>query len=614
MSNESFTNTGETPDRVPSGPGEFVPLPILERIADDHAREVWGTGVARGPALPLVDESGALTVWLFTYARGSSQFPNDTELADRVRAARSHPSGFGHEPSAASSDIGEFGSVYVSANRSRVPVLGVMHSLHPYYLARDEAQEQIEHDLGGAAAPQRLFFLNPHEEYLEFVSGEDVALVDLHTLEQVETKVLEGRPRSEQPPESRRSVEAAWERITAGGLVGLDEESVAAVHTVKRIPQYRNIPIVNQTYWCVPTAFTMTVGFWDNYGTSTVTGYGRLIEYWRDRALNGNGTWRRNIPSLIDEFIDPDAQPKPNWRYPNAVPHVVNTLKKYNFKFGKVGADWTNDWAWDTVKNEIDAGRPLIWTIVGHANCAFGYRISNAGKFVLNYSTWGTTAEAQLREWSHTECRGLEWVHPGGATNGDHAVIAHPDGGEVVMALVPHDLAWFVWGTQIHHTTISDSYDGGASWSVVAQTVTTEEGWNSFAWMPSKPAAKARVRIQCFTTSGDYIAGDGSQQDFEVVETALGVASGKIAFLRVHDLGTGYGPPDDYLDAEMIVRLETTPDLALGLQLRQGSLRADHEAMGSLLREAWRSGSPVGIDYAKTGKKTGTIVRVRRSD
>jgi hypothetical protein len=35
--------------------------------------------------------------------------------------------------------------------------------------------------------------------------------------------------------------------------------------------------------------------------------------------------------------------------------------------------------------------------------------------------------------------------------------------------------------------------------------------------------------------------------------------TGRITFLRAHDVGTGFGPPDDLIDVEAVVKLDSRP-------------------------------------------------------
>ena len=87
-------------------------------------------------------------------------------------------------------------------------------------------------------------------------------------------------------------------------------------------------------------------------------------------------------------------------------------------------------------------------------------------------------------------------------------------------------------------------------------------------------------------------------------------STGKVTFLRVHDVGTKYGPPADQLDVEVVIKLSTEPRSAFGFRLRNDANLAAHQGMLDLLRDAFGSGSTVTIDYdIPSGKKNGTIIR-----
>ena len=60
--------------------------------------------------------------------------------------------------------------------------------------------------------------------------------------------------------------------------------------------------------------------------------------------------------------------------------------------------------------------------------------------------------------------------------------------------------------------------------------------------------------------------------------------SGKIVFLRAHDLGTRFGPPNDQLDVEAVFILNALSDGALGFQLRNDANLPARQAMFSLGR------------------------------
>jgi hypothetical protein len=87
--------------------------------------------------------------------------------------------------------------------------------------------------------------------------------------------------------------------------------------------------------------------------------------------------------------------------------------------------------------------------------------------------------------------------------------------------------------------------------------------------------------------------------------------TGKIIFLRAHDLGTGYGPPNDFLDVEAVFILNALGDGAYGFQLRNDGNLPARQAMFSLLREAFAHNFTVIADYfIEPGRINGTAIRV----
>ena len=88
--------------------------------------------------------------------------------------------------------------------------------------------------------------------------------------------------------------------------------------------------------------------------------------------------------------------------------------------------------------------------------------------------------------------------------------------------------------------------------------------------------------------------------------------SGKITFLRANDLGTGFGPPEDFLDTEIEVELDSQPGKAFGFQLRADNEEYARNGMLGILRSAFRSNSTVLIDYYRTGMNNGRVIRVAK--
>jgi CARDB len=96
-------------------------------------------------------------------------------------------------------------------------------------------------------------------------------------------------------------------------------------------------------------------------------------------------------------------------------------------------------------------------------------------------------------------------------------------------------------------------------------------------------------------------------------DAAVLQASGKVTLLRVHDVGTAFGPPSDQIDVEVVFRLDSQPMKAFGFQLRNDSNAAAHRGMLDLLRDAFNHGWTVTTDYRvddPQSENNGVAIRV----
>jgi hypothetical protein len=94
-------------------------------------------------------------------------------------------------------------------------------------------------------------------------------------------------------------------------------------------------------------------------------------------------------------------------------------------------------------------------------------------------------------------------------------------------------------------------------------------------------------------------------------------ATGKITLLRVHELGTGFGPNTDFINVEVVCQLSSKPGQSFGFQLRNDNKLPARQGMFDLLRDAFNHNWTVHIEYdidpgndVSPGKKNGVIIRV----
>jgi hypothetical protein len=92
-------------------------------------------------------------------------------------------------------------------------------------------------------------------------------------------------------------------------------------------------------------------------------------------------------------------------------------------------------------------------------------------------------------------------------------------------------------------------------------------------------------------------------------------ATGKLAFLRVHQLGSGFGPPSDFIDVEVVIGIKGAKG-GFGFTLRNDNNRFAHQGMLDVLRDVFNSDTVVEVEYTvdpgEFGKINGTILRVTR--
>jgi hypothetical protein len=87
---------------------------------------------------------------------------------------------------------------------------------------------------------------------------------------------------------------------------------------------------------------------------------------------------------------------------------------------------------------------------------------------------------------------------------------------------------------------------------------------------------------------------------------------GQIKFLRVGDPTNVWGSPNDAMHTEVVVILDSHPEIAAGIQLEDGDPGLPSRlAMLSVLRDAYVHKLQVGIAVdLPEGKKNGTLRRV----
>ena len=95
----------------------------------------------------------------------------------------------------------------------------------------------------------------------------------------------------------------------------------------------------------------------------------------------------------------------------------------------------------------------------------------------------------------------------------------------------------------------------------------------------------------------------------------LNISNARLTLLRVHEVGSGFGPNVDKIDVEVVIKLAGR-DGAFGFQLRDDHNRLVRQGMLDLLRDAFNNDWLVSIDFERSAPndivapRNGVITRV----
>jgi hypothetical protein len=95
---------------------------------------------------------------------------------------------------------------------------------------------------------------------------------------------------------------------------------------------------------------------------------------------------------------------------------------------------------------------------------------------------------------------------------------------------------------------------------------------------------------------------------FTITASAVENAAGRLTLLRVHDVGTGFGPSSDFIDVEVVIGLDTNPGQFFGFQLRNDSRLPARQGMLDLLRDAFERNLIINIDFDRRPGKNHHIL------
>jgi hypothetical protein len=492
-------------------PTTEVAMDVLMRIADAHALERWGENIGRGEPVAIYDADG-LFAYIFPYIRGARQCPSHDYLFNQIRDLRkcfNIDIDENAEIDAYYSALRELGNNYgaicMSTGYARPPILWISDFLEPYFILYESARYEAERQLAGSKL-SKFYYYSPEEQYVEFSAGAKTVLIDAAiTRKSVSREIITQKTIAPIPEAIVSENRKSWDRMTAVASVMLTSEKWAY------LPNWQLMPMVDHTTknWCVPSSWAMVLGYYDNYVGSmaigTIKGYGRFIDYWYQMTPGGY-----NLPNLIDDLLSPSGV----WN--------INKYSGVESKFPST--TYSIDFIWSVITQEIDAGRPCFFNIVGHTTAVLGYHIDATGeRFAITYTPDNPSTPTYKVEFPMSVCIGVSKLVISGGTDDEALAFTYPDGGQTLYTNSPQPIYWQVWGSAISKTRLSLSEDGGNNWQTVAD-VATSVGINGYAFIPGAKGSKVRFRADGLSATGELIAADGSFKNNEVKLSASGSA------------------------------------------------------------------------------------------
>jgi hypothetical protein len=509
-----------------------VPFETVKKVAELKAEVLWGK-VVSGPIIPFSDINGKLTAYLFMFYTDDGQFPSIQEINKKITETTSKSFQLQHAEENWQQD---FGYIVLSATYDQVPIIEYAHHVPQYYLSYEKAKARASLKLG-AIHPRliHIYYGGPLEQWFEFAEGGKTILIDAFTMKPYVKKQLVKVKNHDDTIKNdiKERVEEAW--------VALEKFEPSVGYCVRDSNVIDSVPFYTWSYGCTPTASAMLMGYWDERN------YGRLVDYYFDHPDVPTQQTIYNVPNVQRELaIEMGTDTIHGGTWGDSVPgghlRVANDINGYSFNSTfTYGGDW-NDWCWDLIKSEIDAGRPFHWMVndylrigphhgeidtmypVNHSITATGYVDNGAleNDFVIVHDTWN----AYVTYWAlYTTYGGYSYssvatLVPGGAES-NNIRLTFPTGGEVLENDSTYEITWTSTGAGIDHCALYYSSDNCEYWETIEDIIPNT---GSHSWIaPTGNMENVRVKIDAYNSSRDLLADDASRDNFQVTS---GNASG----------------------------------------------------------------------------------------
>ncbi len=505
----------------PGGPPpNAVDFATVQQLALRKAQAEW-PGCQPGPVVPYVDEQGQTVAYMFHFRTDGKEFPDYEQVVADILQERAGLT--------ANTDLTRWRSRYahllISARYDRTPIVCYGYGTSDYYAVAPEGLRRARQILGDDAFLSRIYFVAP-VTFLEFANQQGGTVIfsahfeqSWNSRAQFQRHVAELKAQAGIGPED--PVATAHYRQEWETALTRDYSSWNEVY----IPGAEQAPFYDWSYGCTPTSAAMVMGYIDR-----VLGYGRLVDWFWQRWDMVEGEWDKQIPNVQREcalrmFTDTTSGGTTIGAIAQGLYLVAWDNDYPSFEIVEELGTSGNDWAWETIVREFDAGYPMVWSAIWaiHSLAGYGYRTPEKDLFVHN--TWWQPAE--WWHYSGNERSHVASVHPAGR-DARCLRLLYPLGdtfynsfgrGETLQIGDTVRVRWDNSGNPGDGVAIDISFDAGRSWSRLDSV--PDQGHYDWLISPDYQAQESvRLRLRQYY-QGTLTAGDGTFGCFRLVREPL---------------------------------------------------------------------------------------------
>ncbi len=330
-----------------SSTGTEIDFKVIREISIDEGQYLWGQ-VAIGPLIPLCDMNGNIYAYDVPYKMGVGKFPDSQEIIDNIdyykTLLQKTERQDNEELIKKRWGNDDYMTIMIGGRYDIFPILEFHEGLPEYYTRLSEAKEKAAKVLESEnPILERIYYKGYLEKWFMFRSNGKTVYINTYSLKTYDS--LKKSTNRDSVIDFSDMWDYRYSQVDTLDTVA--ESKGTTTVTIEGVPFY---------LWhsgCSPTAAAMVLGYWDNNGYPNII-EGPLEDFIEELAQAMGTSNGSTIPFFIDDGIE-----------------EVTDDRGYNFdsqesNIGIYTTIGTTNSHWHYIKNQIDAGHPLVWSVGGY--------------------------------------------------------------------------------------------------------------------------------------------------------------------------------------------------------------------------------------------------------